>query len=187
MRYLVLLILILFSLSLSARNKDKDRNKRNPKHCRIFDYAAKMLKPKAFMKEVRERKMKGLSEPEIELPSVESARNYVLNFPSFEKFGFGKFSPAKGWKKYRGHLKGSKGYDKFVGWSKKLPNGNFARFRVDFDPVKGGHYNIEFKIKNKKNHTSETLKVAVDFKCKGHKCTEEEFEKIIHLINRQNN
>jgi len=143
----------------------------------------------------RIRKENGSAEPTVTLRTYESARNYVQHFPALKKFGFNPQNHTE-WTRVTARLERSSFYGKFVGWEEKLGNGNFARYRFDYepdqlDPVtqhilkkgRGAHWNIEMSVMNSSNRR-ETLKLAVQFLCSGSVCSEAQALTYLNRMNR---
>jgi hypothetical protein len=149
-----------------------------------------------FERIYKARKKAGEGEPTITLSNFETARNYVLSFPAFKKYGFNTGDSTQ-WHRVYSRLERSSFYEKFVGWDEKLSNGNYARYRYDFEPDqidpaskkairigRGAHWNIEFSIMTA-NGIRENFKLAVQFLCgAGHKCTETEALTYLKAMNR---
>ena len=74
-------------------------------------------------------------EIEIKANSFEDARNKVIN--RLDELGFDWTSRSK----HTGRL--GLGKDRNVGFSGNTKNGDFARYRLDYDPKKGTHINLE--------------------------------------------
>lgn len=154
--------LILLFISLPAFGK-----------CLDYDKLADYLNTKKFVKVSRD--MRALKrEPTIDLHDINQAKTVAYRFPAFEELGFGK-PGGEGWKPYSGRLEKSALYGKKIGWEVKNDNG-YARLRLDWDPQKGAHYNIE--ITEKKGGRSETHKLAVSFKCGTNPCTQDQVVKM---------
>lgn len=146
-----LIILLLFSHVLYAKS------------CREYEKVAEYLNTQKFIKASRDHKALK-REPNLNVGDVNQARVLAYRFPAFEELGFGA-PGSKGWEVYKGRLEKSGLYDKKIGWKIKNDKG-FARLRLDWDPDKGAHYNIEITQKN------ETHKLAISFLCGNQKCTE---------------
>lgn len=141
--------------------------------CLDYDKLADYLNTKKFVKVSRD--MRALKrEPTIDLHDINQAKTVAYRFPAFEELGFGK-PGGEGWKPYSGRLEKSALYGKKIGWEVKNDNG-YARLRLDWDPQKGAHYNIE--ITEKKGGRSETHKLAVSFKCGNNPCTQDQVVKM---------
>lgn len=141
------------------------------------------------------RKQQGESEPTVILNSFQIARNYVQKFPTLKELGFNPQDYSE-WTKVYSRLGRSSFFGKFVGWEKKLKNGDFARYRYDYEPDlidpksgkitragRGGHWNIEISTLNS-NGKRESYKLAVQFLCSGHVCSEPE---ALSYLKRMNN
>jgi hypothetical protein len=142
--------------------------------CLDYDKLADVLNTKKFVKISREaRDLK--KEAHIELSDINQAKTIAYRFPAFEEMGFGK-AGGEGWKPYSGRLEKSALYGKKIGWEVKNDKG-YARLRLDWDPQKGGHYNIEITEKTQFGK-SETHKLAVGFQCANKPCTQEQVLKM---------
>ena len=64
------------------------------------------------------------------------------------------------------------------GW-KVNHNGRYAVVRLDYDPQKGMHYNIEIQDDKKRTH-----KLAVGFNCNNQPCTEADYLRTMQALNR---
>lgn len=141
--------------------------------CLDYDKLADYLNTKKFVKvsrEMRDLKKEAL----IDLHDINQAKTVAYRFPAFEELGFGK-PGGEGWKPYSGRLEKSALYGKKIGWEVKNDKG-YARLRLDWDPQKGAHYNIE--ITEKKMGKSETHKLAVSFQCDNKPCTQAQVVKM---------
>lgn len=147
------------------------------KSCENFDKLADYLNTQKFIKVSRDHKSLK-REPQLDLIDITQAKSVAYRFPAFKDLGFG--SPGgDGWKPYVGRHPKSVLNGKKIGWDIKNENG-YARVRVDWDPEKGGHYNIE--ITQKKNGVNETHKLALTFKCGDKKCTEKQVQKMVEHL-----
>jgi hypothetical protein len=153
------------------------------------------LDPSRFEEIYKIRKQRGEHESTITLNSFEAARNYVQKFPALKTDGFDP-QDYSGWTKVYCRLTHSSFFGKFVGWEKKLSNGDFARYRYDYEPDvvdpksgkvihtgMGGHWNIEVSIHNAKGKR-ETSKLAVQFLCSDGVCTEQQAQNYLARMNR---
>lgn len=123
-----------------------------------------------FKKNSAAYRAKHKREPLVGFETFEQARNYVQKFPAFRELGFNVGGP--GWERYIVSMESSGLYGKAVGWKRKLPNGDSAHYRLDFDPDgRGAHFNIEIRSMGQKGQR-ETHKLAVQFKCGGEICSE---------------
>lgn len=156
-----LIIFLLLSSQAFARN------------CKQYEKLADYLNTKTFIKVSKEhRALK--REPHVDLADINQAKVTAFRFPAFEDLGFGK-PGGRGWVPYEGRMSKSGLYGKKIGWEIKNENGH-ARLRLDWDPEKGAHYNVE--ITEKKNGRSETHKLAISFNCGTQKCSEQQLLKI---------
>jgi hypothetical protein len=128
----------------------------------------------------RERRLLGLppeAEPSLSLADINQARSFTMNFPAIRDLGFPPISAAE----WSPHLKravgGSKAGGLRDGW-KINHHGRYAVVRLDFDPVKGMHYNIELQDQMKRTH-----KLSVQFNCNNRPCTESDYLKTMRDLN----
>lgn len=156
--------------------------------CRSFQRAEELLDTRKFLESSGDRmirneqlRRRGLpTEPEEMLPlgDINQARNYVQNFPAFRDLGFPPLS-AETW---RPHIKRNVGGTAAAGlrdgWRISM-NGRAAVVRLDFDPRKGMHYNVEVEDALHRTH-----KLAVSFPCNGRPCTQADYERIMRSLNR---
>jgi hypothetical protein len=141
--------------------------------CREYEKVADYLNTKKFVKASREYRILK-KEPLLNLGDINQARAISYRFPAFEDFGFGR-PGGPGWTVYKGRHPKSVLNGKDIGWEIKNSNGH-ARVRLDWDPDKGAHYNIE--ITKKALGKTENHKLAVSFLCGNAKCTEQQLLKI---------
>lgn len=80
---------------------------------------------------------------------------------------------GQGWENFIGDLEASALNGRLVGLERKLPDGTSARIRLDWDPQRGGHYNIDIRAPNG-NGKMEDLNLAIGFRCGGRPCSEQE-------------
>jgi hypothetical protein len=161
MRSLILAFLFLASGNIWAKS------------CKNYETLAEYLNTQKFIKASREhRSLK--REPHISLDDINQAKNLAFRFPAFKDLGFGQ-PGGMGWQRYEGRHPKSVLNGKNVGWETRNEKGH-ARVRLDWDPEKGAHYNIE--IMERKNGVTETHKLAVSFLCGNAKCTEQQLLKI---------
>jgi hypothetical protein len=165
MRALILFITLLSTTSLFALP------------CKQYDKVAEYLNTKKFIAASREhRALK--KEPQLNLGDSNQARSVAYRLPAFEELGFGKPGSA-GWSSYKGRMEKSSLNGKKIGWEVKNDKGH-ARVRLDWDPEKGGHYNIE--ITQSVNGKKETHKLAVGFLCGNVKCSEAQIIKMAEKL-----
>lgn len=145
--------------------------------CREFEKVANYLNTQKFIKASRDHRALKV-EPHLNVEDLNQARALAYRFPAFKDLGFGN-PGGEGWKVYQGRMEKSVLHGKKVGWEIKNQNGH-ARLRLDWDPQKGAHYNIE--ITEKKAGKSETHKLAVNFLCQGQKCSEEEVKRMAEKL-----
>jgi hypothetical protein len=177
--------------------KIKEANRINAKSRQDFiDYEQKYMeniKNKNSSSEVRkyssaneiekEYKLTNNTEVEIELKSREAARYFTQNHSLFHKYKFGTPTSAPGseWIPFKSNLSKSKFYGKYVGFEKKLKNGNYARYRLDWDPNKKAHYNAEMTVIDEMGKTK-NIKFATKFKCNGVPCTEDQINAFVERM-----
>lgn len=145
--------------------------------CREFEKVADYLNTQKFIKASRDHRSLKV-EPHLNVEDLNQARTLAYRFPAFKDLGFGN-PGGEGWKVYQGRMERSVLNGKKVGWEIKNENGH-ARIRLDWDPQKGAHYNIEITEKNAGK--SETHKLAVNFLCQGRKCTEEDVKRMAEKL-----
>jgi hypothetical protein len=149
--------------------------------CEYFEKTAQFMDHKKVSELYRANKLKGLSEPIAKVKTLEEARNFVYKNPMIKELGFGDVSAGNGWEKFTVNMERSILYGKRTGWEKKLPNNDYMKIRLDYDPVKGAHYNVDMRIAGA-NGKRETIKYAVAFDCAGKPCTEKDVLKMAELI-----
>lgn len=125
-------------------------------------------------------------EPLVIFETIEQARFYALNHPAFKIFEFGFIGGVEkageaSWNKFTVTMEKSSFYGKVAGWEKKLPDGRFARYRLDWDPEIGGHINLEFIFFNE-NQQLRKVKLAVGFNCAEKPCTDLDVMSIIQKL-----
>jgi hypothetical protein len=147
------------------------------KPCREYEHVAEYLNTKKFIKASRDARITK-HEAHVDLGDINQARALAFRFPAFEDLGFGK-PGSSGWTTYEGRHPHSALNGKKIGWEIKNNKGH-ARVRLDWDPEKGAHYNIE--ITEKANGKHETHKLAVSFLCGDKKCTEQQVIKMVSKI-----
>jgi hypothetical protein len=141
--------------------------------CKEFEKVADYLNTQKFIKASRDHRVLKV-EAQLNVDDLNQARTLAYRFPAFKDLGFG-IPGGEGWKVYEGRMERSVLNGKKVGWEIKNENGH-ARIRLDWDPQKGAHYNLE--ITEKKAGKSETHKLAINFLCQGQKCSEDQIKKM---------
>jgi len=128
----------------------------------------------------KEYRLKDNKEVEIDLSSRENARYYAQNHPLLHKYNFGtpRSGPQSGWKPFKSRLEKSSFKGKYVGFEKKMENGTYARYRLDWDPKKGAHYNVEMTVIDEMGK-SKNVKFATKFDCNGAPCSEEQIKTFV--------
>lgn len=144
-----------------------------------LDYAKKNLSISYLQKEYETLG----HEPLVVFETIEQARFYALNHPAFRlyEFGFIEATQNSGWSKFTVTMEKSSFYGKVAGWEKKLPDGRFARYRLDWDPEIGGHINLEFIFFNQ-NKQLKKVKLAVGFNCADRPCTDLDVMNIVEKL-----
>lgn len=140
------------------------------KHCREFQMVAEYLDSKKFLRASRAAG----KELHIALEDVNQAKMLAYRFPVFRELGFGAPGGDQ-WHHYESRHPHSSLHGMKVGWEVKNQHGH-ARIRIDWDPEKGGHYNIE--ISDRKNGSLEHHKLAISFLCGDQKCSEQQVRKM---------
>lgn len=148
----------------------------------LYKDAKKLQSPKELEKLYAENKVSNLGEPEINFKTIEHARAYSLNHPSFLEHGFSVIGKGNGWEEYICTMNSSTFKDYQVGWQKKLTDGSYARYRLDWDPTKFGHINIEYTVPNGMGKMK-TTKLSVGFLCNDVPCSEEEVLNLVKKLN----
>lgn len=149
--------------------------------CEYFEKTAHFMEYKKVNELYKANKARGLSEPVAKVNTIEEARNFVYKNPMTKELGFGDISGGNGWEKFTVNMERSTLYGKRTGWEKKLANNDYMKIRLDYDPAKGAHYNVDMRITGA-NGKRETVKYAVAFDCAGKPCTEKEVLKMAELI-----
>lgn len=157
MRAVIIIFTILLALPAWSRS------------CRQFDNVAEYLNTQKFIRASRDHRALR-REPQLNLGDINQAKTLSYRFPAFKDLGFG-VPGGQGWSPYIGRHPRSVLNGKRIGWETRNQNGH-ARVRLDWDPEKGAHYNIE--ILDKTNGRNETHKLAVSFLCGERKCTEQQ-------------
>lgn len=132
-----------------------------------------------FMDAYKKHKLAGHKDELRELVGdVNKARKVAYNFPALKDFGFPPV--GKNWEPFVVKMEKSSLYGKRSGWKFTKPNGDVAVVRLDYDPVKGGHYNIEVM---KRSSGKESFKISFEFDCNGKQCTPEQIQKLAQKLN----
>ncbi len=135
---------------------------------------------KSFMEASKNHKLSGhAGELSLSAQDVNQARKMAYKFPALEDLGFPPIN--KTWEPFivtmdKSSLKGMRS-----GWKYKNANGDIAIIRLDYDPIKGGHYNIEVMKKNPKG--KESYKLAIEFDCNGKPCSSDQVVKLAKGMN----
>ena len=143
-------------------------------------HADEMLDVSNWVRESRRHHFKKLGDPTVNLSSIERARKYAYEFPGLTRLGFGPVNKIA-WKRVYGRMEVSRSLGKFIGWERKLPNGNWARVRIDYSPSQGAHYNIEVRVKDISG-VYESHNLAVAFSCAERPCTEADYAKMLERM-----
>ncbi len=156
--------------------------------CRGFQRAEELLDTRRFLsasnehllrnEERRRHRLPPESEEILQLNDINQARSFAHNFPAIRDLGFPPLS-ANTWTP---HIKravgGSRAGGLKDGW-KINHNGRYAVIRLDFDPQKGMHYNIELEDSARRTH-----KLAIEFNCNNRPCTEADYMRTMATLNR---
>jgi hypothetical protein len=144
----------------------------------IEKYKAHKIKIQEEKKKFPNKKIKD-SELTLELDDVNQARKAAYNLPALQDLGFPPV--GKNWEPFVVKMESSSLKDLRSGWQYRNANGDVARVRLDFDPEKGGHYNIE--VFKKGSNGKEPAKLAVTFNCNGKPCTGDQVKKMAKGFN----
>ncbi len=109
---------------------------------------------------------------------VNVARKISYDFPPLKDLGFPPVGKS-GWEPFIVKMEKSSLYGKQSGWKYKTPKGDTAIIRMDYDPVKGGHYNIEVM---ERATGKESFKVSFEFDCNGKVCSPEQVVKLAEKL-----
>ena len=133
-----------------------------------------------FMDAYKKHKLAGhTDELRVAVGDVNQARKMAYKFPALEDMGFPPV--GKNWEPFIVKMEKSSLKDMRSGWRYKKPNGDIATVRMDYDPVKGAHYNIDVM---KKNPTGkESYKLSIEFDCNGKPCTGDQVKKLAQSMN----
>ncbi len=98
--------------------------------------------------------------------TFEQARNLAFKLPEGMGFSFGDYTKAEPF--YSRMLQGKR-----AGWKMSNEKGEVAVVRLDYDPNKGAHFNIEIhNVADANGNSKSSYKVAIPFKCGGKVCSE---------------
>lgn len=169
------LILFLLPLSLWA-------------NCRNLAEAEALLNTRNFLQrsnehiqrnaERRRQRLPPEAEERLQVSTIEQARNYALRFPAIRDLGFPPIS-ANTWTPHiKRNVGGSAAGGLRDGW-RISQNGRAAVVRLDWDPQKGMHYNIELEDAQRRTH-----KLSVEFNCNNRPCTERDYLNEMRRLNR---
>jgi hypothetical protein len=125
-----------------------------------------------------ERKLAESRELTLDVGDIGQAKTLAMRFPAFEDLGYG-LPGGKGWQLRPVTMESSVLKGKNVVWQTGDGKNGHAIARLDWDPVKGGHYNIEMMDKDKVTH-----QLAIKFLCNGSPCTKEEVLKIAERMEK---
>ena|GEM_PF-3233493 len=111
--------------------------------------------------------------------------------------GVPKVHPIGAPDRIKARLEKSTFFGKYVGRERKLTNGDFARYRFDYEPdlveprtgrlLKRGreaHYNVELSVHVTGRELRKNYAYSVDLLCAGHICSQAEAMALIKVINR---
>lgn len=157
-------------------------------NCRSFEAAEQLLDSRRFLENSRnhiarneERRRQRLppeSEQTLQLGDMNQARNYALRFPAIRELGFPEVSQSTWTPHIKRAVGGSPAGGMRDGW-KINHNGRYAVIRLDYDPTKGMHYNIELEDARGLTH-----KLAVEFNCNNRPCTQADYLRAMQTLNR---
>lgn len=168
MKYILIMLLIPhLAFALSCDRVEK-----------ISEYVS--MNGKKFMDAYKKHKLAGnADELRVAVGDVNQARKLAYNFPALKDMGF----PAigKSWEPFvvkmeRSSLKGLRS-----GWKHINEAGDIAIVRLDYDPIKGAHYNIDITKKTMKG--KEPYKLSIEFDCNGLPCTGDQVKKLAQNFN----
>ncbi|HAR41283.1 MAG TPA: hypothetical protein DCS07_01415 [Bdellovibrionales bacterium] len=181
MRYINLIIIITIFHGPAAVAKGPA-----PSSCSKWAKLAEQIEPRSFFEQARKKSVEareaaknGIKIPgEViyeQLDTFDQARNLAFNFPPGESLGI-SFRDYSRLDRFQVTMDSSSLKGKYVGWKQKLPDGSVGVVRLDWEPGRGAHFNLEYeKIPNKANPSvRENFKAAIHFKCQGRPCTEAE-------------
>jgi hypothetical protein len=152
------------------------------KKCIDYENVANFMNTRNLVRESREHRRKYGREPEVQVGDLNQARVLAMRLPAFDDLGFGQ-PGTSGWKPYLARHPQNPLNGKNAGFEIRNEKGH-ARVRLDWDPQKGAHYNIEITPK-KMGSSEETVKLAIRFPCHGRECTREEFASMGEKLFRQ--
>lgn len=134
-----------------------------------------------FMEAYKKHKSAGnKDELRVVVDDVNQARKMAYLFPALKDMGFPSVG-GKGWEPFKVTMDKSSLKGMQSGWQMKNANGDIARVRLDFDPNKGGHYNIE--VFKKGPQGKEPYKLSIEFNCNGKPCTGDQIKKMAKNFN----
>jgi len=169
MKYLITLLCLfpVYSFALSCEKAEKMGEFLN-------------MNGQKFMEASKKHKQAGnLGELSVSVGDVNQARKMAYKFPALQDLGFPPVT--KSWEPFivkmeKSSLKGMRS-----GWKHTNANGDIAIIRLDFDPIKGGHYNID--VTKKTPTGKQSYKLAIEFDCNGKPCTSEQVVKLAQGMN----
>lgn len=150
------------------------------RRCPDYQRASELMSTRTFREQSRALQAStGQREIRLSFNDVNQAREYAYNFPALREWGFigdqrTLASP------YISRLESSSLHQRPVGRTFRKENGDVAVVRLDWDPDKGAHYNI-----NITRHTPqgrENYRLAISFDCGPAPCTEAQ---TLRMIQRQ--
>lgn len=145
---------------------------------KVADYLS--MDGKKFMEAYRNHKAAGnKDELRVAIGDVSQARKMAYTFPPLKDLGFPPI--GKNWEPFVVSMEKSSLYGMKSGRKFTNVNGDIATIRVDYDPVKGGHYNIEVMKRTHKG--KESFKLSIEFDCAGKPCTPDQIKSIAKKIN----
>ncbi|GEM_PF-1608525 len=133
-----------------------------------------------FMEAYKKHKLTGnADELRVAVGDVNQARKMAYNFPALKDLGFPPI--GKNWEPFVVKMEKSSLKDMRSGWKYKNAEGEIAIVRLDYDPVKGAHYNIDVMKKTPKG--KESFKLSIEFDCNGKPCTGNQVKELAKKMN----
>jgi hypothetical protein len=172
-------------MNLKQKNNYQEYEKKYKQHINDKNPSDEVKKYSSADEIENQYSLNSNKEVEIDLSSRESAMYFAQNHPLFHKYNFGTPSsgPHTGWKPFKSRMNKSKFNGKYVGFEKKLDDGTYARYRLDWDPVKKAHYNVEMTVIDDMGKTK-NVKFATKFDCNGTPCSEDQINKFVDRMQK---
>ena len=172
-------------MNLKQKNNYQEYEKKYKQHINDKNPSDEVKKYSSADEIENQYSLNSNKEVEIDLSSRESAMYFAQNHPLFHKYNFGTPSsgPHTGWKPFKSRMNKSKFNGKYVGFEKKLDDGTYARYRLDWDPDKKAHYNVEMTVIDDMGKTK-NVKFATKFDCNGTPCSEDQINKFVDRMQK---